>query len=144
MRTQTFTSLLVTVALALGSMAAVQAADVNGTWSWTQQGRAGGQGGNANATPRKSTLKLKADGEKLTGTITQPMGGRRGGDGAAAAPAPTEISDGKIKGDEISFSVKREFNGNAIVTKYSGKVEGDTIKGKVESPGRNGGDPVSR
>jgi hypothetical protein len=147
MRTQkTITSLLVTAALALGTISSVQAADkkadANGTWTWTQQGR-GGAGGNANAnaTPRKSTLKLKADGEKLTGTLTAPAGGRGGGGGAE--PTPTEISDGKIKGDEVSFSVKREFNGNAIVTKYNGKLDGDKITGKIERPGRNGGDPTS-
>lgn len=142
MRTQKIlTSLLITAALALGAATELRAADVSGTWSWTMQGR-GGQGGNANATPRKTTLKLKADGEKLTGTVAQP--GRRGPDGEAAAPRETEISDGKIKGDEISFSVKREFNGNQFVTKYSGKVAGDTIKGKVEAPGRQGGEPTSR
>ena len=142
MRTKTFTSLLVTAALALGSVATVQAADVNGTWTWTQQGR-GGQGG-GDAPPRKSTLKLKADGEKLTGTLTAPAGGRGGGGGGGgAAPAPVEISDGKVKGDEISFSVKREFNGNAFVTKYSGKVEGDKITGKMERPGRDGGEARS-
>ena len=142
------TSLLITAIVALGTTATVSAADKKadptGTWSWTMQGRGGGQGGNANATPRKSTLKLKADGDKLTGTLTQPAFGRGGqGGGAAAAPRDTEISDGKIKGDEISFAVKREFNGNSFVTKYNGKIDGDTIKGKVERPGRNGGDPVS-
>ena len=39
--------------------------------------------------------------------------------------------------------MKREFNGNAFVTKYSGKVDGDKITGKVERPGRNGGEPTS-
>ncbi len=131
------------------AVAEVRAADkITGTWSWAQQRRGGGGGAEpaADAPVRKTTLKLKADGEKLTGTIAQPMGGRGGGGGggAAAAPTPTEISDGKIKGDEISFSVKREFNGNAIVMKYNGKVEGDKITGKIEAPGRNGGEPTSR
>ena len=54
-----------------------------------------------------------------------------------------EISDGKVKGGDISFSVKREFNGNAIVTKYTGKVEGDKITGKIERPGRDGGEARS-
>jgi hypothetical protein len=150
MRTQkALTSLIITAALALGAATELRAADkkadVTGTWSWSMQARQGANA-DANATPRKVTLKLKADGDKLTGTIAQPMGRRAGGgDGAAAAaPRETEISDGKIKGDEISFSVKREFNGNAFVTKYNGKVEGDTIKGKVEAPGRQGGDPTSR
>lgn len=138
------------VALLMGAVlslavAEVRAADkITGTWSWAQQRRGGAGGAEpaADAPVRKTTLKLKADGEKLTGTIAQPMGGRGGA--AAAAPAPTEISDGKIKGDEISFSVKREFNGNAMVMKYNGKVEGDKITGKIEMPGRNGGDPTSR
>jgi len=149
MRTQTLlTSILVTAVLALGAIpqvcAADKKADPNGTWSWTMQGR-GGAAANPDAPVRKVTLKLKADGEKLTGTIAQPAGGRGGGGGgAAAAPRDTEISDGKVKGDEISFSVKREFQGNAIVTKYTGKVEGDTIKGKIETPGRDGGEARSR
>jgi len=143
MRTQkAFTTLLLTAAIALGTVATVQAADkVDGTWSWAQQGRRGGQGGNENATPRKTTLKLKSDGEKVTGTLTAPAGGRGGGGGGE--PMPVEISDGKIKGSDLSFSVKREFNGNAIVTKYSGKLEGDKITGKVERPGRDGGEARS-
>jgi hypothetical protein len=122
-------------------------ADASGTWTWEQAAR---QGGNApaNATPRKSTLKLKVEGEKLTGTLSQPAFGRRGqgADAAAAAPAPveTQITNGKVKGDEISFDVTREFQGNSRTTKYSGKVEGDTIKGKISMPGRDGGDPISR
>ena len=153
MRTQkTLAALLIITVLALSAVTNTQAADkkadATGTWTWTQQGGRGGQGGqgaNANATPRKTTLKLKADGEKLTGTLTSPMGGRggQGGGAAPAAPAPIEISDGKVKGDEISFSVKREFGGNTMVIKYAGKLDGDTIKGKTERPGRNGGEPTS-
>ena len=47
-------------------------------------------------------------------------------------------------GEEISFQVSREFNGNKIVQKYHGKISGDTIKGKIESPGRDGGEARSR
>jgi hypothetical protein len=151
MRTQTVLAALITGAILALGVTEVRAADskATGTWTWTQQGRGGGAGGGGgNAPARKSTLKLKADGDKLTGSLTQPMGGgRRGGAGggaAAAEPTPTDISDGKIKGDEISFSVKRSFNGNEFVTKYSGKIDGDKITGKIETPGRNGGDPVSR
>jgi hypothetical protein len=111
--------------LALGAIAQVQAADkadATGTWTWTQPGRNGGP-------DRKSTLKLKAEGDKLTGTISAP--GRQG------ASTDTEISDGKIKGDEVSFNVTREFNGTKFTAKYNGKVSGDSIKGKVETE-RNG------
>jgi len=37
----------------------------------------------------------------------------RGGDNP---PPPTEITDGKVDGNNVSFTVKREFNGNTIVT----------------------------
>ncbi len=108
---------------ALGFIAQVHAADATGNWSWTTPGRNGGEG-------RKMTLKLKVDGEKLTGAVTMP--GRQGGD-----PVETAISDGKVKGDEVTFNVVREFNGNKMTIKYSGKVSADAIKGNTESE-RNG------
>jgi hypothetical protein len=105
--------------LSIGAVAQLKAADASGTWSWTTPGRDGGEA-------RKSTLKLKVEGEKVTGTMSAPG---RGG----AQSRDVEISDGKIKGDEISFAVVREINGNKMTAKYSGKISGDTIKGKVET-----------
>jgi hypothetical protein len=119
------TPILAITLLAIGT--AVQAADATGTWGWTRPGRNGG-------ADQKMTLKLKADGEKLTGTLSSP-----GRDGQATE---TAIADGKVKGDEVSFTVTREFNNNKMVSKYSGKVSADTIKGKIESE-RNG-QPQSR
>jgi hypothetical protein len=113
--------------LTFGFVVHTQAADASGTWAWTTPGRDGAPG-------RKSTLKLKTEGDKVTGKLTAP--GRQGGE-----PTETEISNGKIKGDEISFEVTREFNGNKFTSKYAGKLSGDTIKGTVERPGRGGGDP---
>lgn len=89
------------------------AADASGTWSFETQGRRG---------PQTATLTLKASGESLTGSIS---GGRGGA---------VEISDGKVNGDEISFTVVREFNGNQITTKYTGKVSGDTLNLTIEGP----------
>src|SRR5436305_6933310 len=91
--------LLTCAFLALGACAQVQAADKadpSGTWTWTQPGRNGG-------ADRKSTLKLKADGDKVTGTISAPGRGGQSSD--------TEIADGKLKGDEIYFTVSSEFTG---------------------------------
>jgi len=118
-----FLTLATCAFLTFGAASQAQAADATGTWTWSRPGRNGGEA-------QKMTLKLKADGEKLTGSLTSP--GRQGGD-----PVKTEISDGKVKGDEISFSVTREVNSNKMTTKYSGKVSADTIKGKAESE-RNG------
>jgi len=51
----------------------------------------------------------------------------------------TEISDGKADGDNVSFSVVREFNGNQFKQNYKGKLEGDTIHFTVTTEGGNGG-----
>lgn len=87
-------------------------ADPSGTWKWSVTGQ--------NGQARETTLKLKLDGDKLTGTISG-----RGGETAIAEP--------KLKGDEISFQVTREVNGNKLTTKYNGKISGNTIKGKAET-----------
>jgi len=92
------------------------AADVTGKWSYEMQGKNG---------PMTASMNLKADGAKLTGTVTG-----RGGE--------TEISDGKVDGDTITFSVVREFNGNKITSKYTGKVSGDEIKFTTETEGGQG------
>jgi hypothetical protein len=120
-----------TAILALGFLAEAKAvdksSDVAGTWTWSMRGRQGGP-------DRKMTLKLNTEGDKVTGKLSSP--GRDG------QKRETEIKDGKLKGDEISFTVSREMNGNTIVTKYNGKVTADAIKGKMEFE-RNG-EPVSR
>ena len=120
-----FASIVPIITCAILALFATQAqaqekkADPAGTWTWSTPGRNGGE-------PRKFTLKLKVDGAKLTGILATP------GRGQDAQVRETEISEGKIKGDEISFAVVREFNGNKMTTKYTGKVTADTIKGKTE------------
>jgi hypothetical protein len=99
--------------------------DVTGTWKWTAPA---GRNGNPGA---EMTLKLKADGEKVTGALTYPP---RGGQGD---PTDVAISDGKLKGDALSFNVVRDFNGTSITNMFEGKVSGDTIKGT--QPGGRGG-----
>ncbi len=110
---------------ALGAVAQAQEkkVDPTGKWTWSMPGRDGGPG-------RTNTLTLKLEGEKLTGKILSPgRGGQPGRD--------VEITDGKLKGSDVSFTVVREFNNNKMTFKYSGKVSGDTIKGKAEFE-RNG------
>ena len=63
---------------------------------------------------------------------------RRGGDGGGSGEVrEIPIENGKITGNEISFQVTRRFNDNEFVTKYKGKVSGDTITGKIATE-RNG------
>ena len=86
-------------------------ASASGTWKWTRKGQDGQE--------HESKLKLKQDGEKLTGTLTRDSN-------------DLEIKDGKVKDGEISFRITFERDGNEVNVKFQGKLEGDKIKGKVE------------
>ena len=105
---------------------AADASSVAGKWKSTTT---------VNGNERTTTFTFKVDGDKITGTVS---GGGRGG----AAATETDISEATFKDGTLSFEVTRERNGNKFTTKYSGKLDGDTIKGTIERPGRNGGDPV--
>lgn len=93
------------------------AADVTGKWTAQVPGR----GGNM----REMTMNLKADGAALTGTVSTGMG-------------ETDISGGKVDGDNIAFSVVREFQGNSMTIHYAGQVSGDEIHFKSSIEGREG------
>ena len=118
---------IIGLATVLHASAADKSTDVAGTWTWTMKGRQG-------RPDRKITAKLKMEGDKVTGKVISPN--RDGQD------TETEIKEGQLKGDELSFTVTRELNGNKMTSKYTGKVTGDTIKGKTEFE-RNG-EPVTR
>ena len=83
------------------------AADIDGKWTAQVPGR--------NGQTREQTFTFKAEGDKLTGTASGMQG-------------DNPISDGKISGDEISFTVKVSFNGNDVTLLYKGKVSGDELK----------------
>jgi hypothetical protein len=115
--------LLFVMTILLVASFALMAADATGKWTYEQPGRGGNPG-------RPVTITLKVDGSTLTGSVP---GGGRGGD----AP-PIEISDGKVDGNNVSFTVKREMGGNAMVIKYEGTVSGDELKLKITRPGQDG------
>jgi hypothetical protein len=92
-------------------------ADPSGKWTASMPGR--------NGDTMSMTFNLKADGDKLTGTVA----GMRG---------DTDISDGKVNGDTVTFSVLREYNGNSFKTNYTGTMEGDTIHFTMTREGGNG------
>lgn len=115
--------------IALAAAFSLLAADVSGKWVAEQPGRNGGP-------PRQTTFTLKAEGAKLTGTMTGGMG--RGG----AAPTAIEITDGKVDGDKVSFTVKRETPNGTMETKYNGTVSGDELNLKFTMQGPDG--PMER
>ena len=99
------------------------AADVTGTWKAEVPGR----GGNMQTT----TIVLKQDGAKLTGTLD---GGRGGA---------VEITNGKVEGDTVSFTVVRNFNGNEIKQNFKGTASGSEIKfSRTMEGGQGGGQAV--
>jgi hypothetical protein len=99
-------SLLLAAMTALLAITA-SAADVSGKWT--------GQMPTRNGDTREVIFNLKADGDKLTGTMGGPQG-------------DIEIKDGKVSGDNISFKTNLEFNGNSFVLIFKGTVAGDQIK----------------
>jgi hypothetical protein len=109
------TKWLVLAAVGLFSLVLVdslQAADPSGTWKWSIT--FGDQ-------TREQTLKLKLEGDKLTGALV----GRNNQE--------TAIENASFKEDTVAFTVTRERNGQKFVSKYNGKLAGDEIKGKIES-----------
>jgi hypothetical protein len=97
----------------VGLVSSAQAADdPTGTWKWET---------NFGGKTRENTLKLKLEGDKLTGTML----GRNNQE--------ITIDNGTFKDGKLSFSVTREFNNNKFTTKYEGTLSGDTITGKSES-----------
>lgn len=87
------------------------AADLTGKWTAESEGRDGQK--------RTTTFNLKSEGDKLTGTVSG-MGGTE-----------NAIQEGKITGDEVSFSVTMNFNGNERKQEYKGKLVGDTLQLKT-------------
>lgn len=93
------------------------AADISGQWVADVPGRQG--------QTQNYTFTFKVEGEKLTGTITTPRG-------------ESPISDGKIAGDEVSFTQTLEFGGNQVKFLYKGKVSDNEIKFTRQREGGQG------
>lgn len=94
------------------------ASDISGKWKGTAE--------SPNGTFER-TFTFKVDGAKLTGESESQMLGK------------SEITDGKIDGDNISFTINANFQGNEMKLNYKGKVVGDQIKLSVEIPGMDQG-----
>ncbi len=99
---------------ALLAAATMLAAEVTGKWkaSFTTP----------NGETRESTFDLKAEGDKLTGTVSSTRG-------------ETAISDGKVDGAKLSFAVVRNFQGNEIKMQYKGTVSGDEMQLTIDFNG---------
>jgi hypothetical protein len=109
-------AVVVVVAGLVGLAQAADKATPTGTWKWSVT---------RNNETVETTLKLKLEGDKLTGTIT----------GRDNKEMP--IEEATFKDGEITFKVTRDNNGQKFTMKYTGKLSEDSIKGKREFE-RNG------
>ena len=107
--------ILASVTIALVSSVAALAADPSGTWKFKAEG--------PNGRSVDSTLTLKWDNQQLTGTIENRAG-------------KAEIRNAKFINDQVSFTVTRKIRRRSFTTNYSGKLEGDAIKGTIEATNR--------
>lgn len=96
---------LALLAFAFCSVAAL-AADFNGKWTAEFDTQIGVQ---------KYTYEFHVDGATLTGKAISEHG-------------ETEIKEGKIDGDNITFVENLNFQGMDLRIVYTGKIDGDTIK----------------
>jgi len=93
---------------------AVFASDITGNWKATAEGPNG---------PMERTFTFKVDGKKLTGETTSSFLGK------------SVIEDGKVDGDNVSFTIVAKFQDNEMKLNYKGKVlSADEIKFTVENP----------
>lgn len=120
------TSIVVLGLMLLGGASQTNAAELDptGSWTWTVT--------NQNNQTREVTLKLKWEGEKLTGSVPGPNN------------SEINIENASFKDGEISFTVTRERNNEKVTQKFNGKLEGDTITGKIENPNGNSRDWVAK
>lgn len=65
-------------------------------------------------------LSLKQDGENVTGTVSSQFG-------------QSDITNGKFSGGKFTFPVTISANGDSVALTFNGVIEGDTMKGSIES-----------
>jgi hypothetical protein len=94
------------LAIVIMAIAPAWAADITGTWTASFDTQVGVQ---------NYTYTFKVDGAKLTGRAKSQNG-------------DTEIQEGKVNGDEVSFVENLDFQGMPLRIEYKGKISGDEIK----------------
>jgi hypothetical protein len=94
----------------LAGLACVYAADITGKWTAEFDSQVGVQ---------KYTFEFKVEGTKLTGRAISNIGG---------SEAKTDLQEGTINGDDVSFVENLNYQGMELRIVYKGKVSGNEIK----------------
>ena len=111
---------LVLVVLILCSLICVYAADISGKWTAEFDSQVGLQ---------KYTYEFAVDGANFTGKASANIAG---------ADMESEIVDGKIDGDKISFTENLDYSGMALTITYTGTVSGDEMNLTRDVAGQGG------
>ncbi len=82
------------------------AADIAGKWTATFETQLGAQ---------TYTYDFQVDGGKITGSAKSNLG-------------TAKITEGTIKGDDVSFVEMLDFQGQQVRIEYKGKIAGDEMK----------------
>jgi len=93
------------------------AADVSGNWKATAEGPNGSL---------ERTFVFKVDGNKLTGETTSQLLGK------------SIINDGKVEGDNLSFTITAKFQDMEVKLTYKGKVSANGNELTLTSEGIGG------
>lgn len=88
-------------------------ANIAGTWHWSLASSTGEQ---------KNQLILDQKFQEVSGK-------------ASIEGQQVDISESRLKGDQLSFSLRYNPKGQTVVEQFSGRVSGDTIKGSVKIQG---------
>jgi enterochelin esterase-like enzyme len=86
------------------------AADLSGTWKSEFDSQIGRQ---------KYTYTLKQEGDKLTGKANSEVNDQK---------RETQLSEGKVDGDKVSFVEMLNFNGDDIRISYTGTISNNELK----------------
>ena len=129
-----------TAILLLFFVGPLQAQNVTGDWTltYTMMGRGGQE------MERTMEITFLQDGATVTGTTMMQMRGRPGG-GGGNPPAPQEVAieDGKMEGDQLTFTINRDMGERSFSMAFTGTVSGAAMEGTMAmSGGRGGGEPV--
>ena len=92
-------------------LAQALAVDISGKWTTTIKTAIGDM---------NYTYDFKVEGEKLTGKAVMSMG---------TESSESALTEGSVKGDEISFVETLKVQGQELRCDYKGKISGDEIHG---------------
>lgn len=102
------------LALLMFSTLTALAADVTGNWKATAEGPNGAM---------ERTFAFKQEGTKLTGETVSSFAGK------------SVIKNGKVEGDNVTFTIDVKIQDNELTLDYKGKISGEEIVFTVDAAG---------